>query len=502
MRRPRERKAEKRKKDISDGIKKIKAKRQEMLGLPQEFEDESDNEGNENSDDDENQADINNNEEIEFFCSQPLCNFKSQTSASLTRHTIETHSPEHRVRSLQWTNTSHNNHPVREGECSSPEESVGEDLGVRSKSVCQKCGLKMSRSRNLKNHIKICQPVAPDLKCEYCGSNFLSLFNRLRHQKESCKQRPGLLEVSEVRTFVEQHQFTISQSQKMVQFMSSKGSVKFPTGVVRSLKTKTYKRFEDLYMTEKMTNDGKETVVTYVKDLTHFMNIVVEGRGIKSPRVAVSCDFGQDALIATISVFDINDLENNSDDPMSAGGTERTLIIGAADQVPESTFSANLLLNSKLSLHKFVHLHNFIADLKFVSILSGLARGQPTNGCPYCIGRRVRTPFVDSSGKKRFKFRFETGTLRSFQSNMEDYVLYREEIANRVSAKSMRSHNINSEPVELLPPEKHDIPSLFFITPEPLHHLLGRLLIVDWIIHLLAKKSKNHRQPLLFIIYL
>ena len=72
MRRPRERKAEKRKKDISDGIKKIKAKRQEMLGLPPEFEDESDNEGNENSDDDENQADINNNEDkivVQFYLS-------------------------------------------------------------------------------------------------------------------------------------------------------------------------------------------------------------------------------------------------------------------------------------------------------------------------------------------------------------------------------------------------------------------------------------------------
>ena len=58
----------------------------------------------------------------------------------------------------------------------------------------------------------------------------------------------------------------------------TKGSVKFPSGVVRSLKSKTYKQYEDLYTTEKMTNDGKETVITYVKDLTHFMNIVVEGR--------------------------------------------------------------------------------------------------------------------------------------------------------------------------------------------------------------------------------
>ena len=151
-----------------------------------------------------------------------------------------------------------------------------------------------------------------------------------------------------------------------------------------------------------MTNDGKETVITYVKDLTHFMNIVVEGRIIKSPRVSIACDFGQDALIATMLIFDLEDLKNNNDDPLLAGGTERTLIIGAADQVPESTFSANLLLNKKLCLQKFKPLHNFIADLKFVSIVLGLSRGQPTHSCPYCIGRRTRTSFVDSTGKKKF----------------------------------------------------------------------------------------------------
>ena len=67
------------------------------------------------------------------------------------------------------------------------------------------------------------------------------------------------------------------------------------------MKSKTYKQYEDLYTTEKMTNDGKETVITYVKDLTHFMNIVMEGRIIKSPRVSIACDFGQDALITTMS---------------------------------------------------------------------------------------------------------------------------------------------------------------------------------------------------------
>ena len=57
MRILKERKAEKRKKDMSLRIKKIRAKRREKMGLPPESDSDSDdNDGDNNDDDDENEA--------------------------------------------------------------------------------------------------------------------------------------------------------------------------------------------------------------------------------------------------------------------------------------------------------------------------------------------------------------------------------------------------------------------------------------------------------------
>ena len=71
-------------------------------------------------------------------------------------------------------------------------------------------------------------------------------------------------------------------------------------------------------------------------------------------------------------------------------------------------------------------------------------------------------------GSRRFKFTWPGGPLRSFLTNLEDYGIF------CLSDDLQKSHGVKEMPLELVPTHRQEQPYLFYITMEPLHHLLGK----------------------------
>ena len=97
----------------------------------------------------------------------------------------------------------------------------------------------------------------------------------------------------------------------------------------------------------------------------------------------IGADLGQNELLIVLSVVDQDDSEDSED--KKAVGAARSLIIGAADCVTESTESIKFLLIEKLKQDKLKSKFVQCLDLKMVSIITGLSDSYPKFGCLYHV---------------------------------------------------------------------------------------------------------------------
>ena len=230
---------------------------------------------------------------------------------------------------------------------------------------------------------------------------------------------------------------------------------------------KIYQNFSQLYITEKFSFNGKDTVVTYVDCLDDIIDIIRNSRGLRRPWVMIGADLGQNELLIVLSVVDQDNSEDSED--KKAVGAARSLIIGAADCVTESTESIKFLLIEKLKLDKLKSEFVLCLDLKMVAIVTGLSDGLPKFGCPYCVSCRDRV----SSARRKYKFWFREGVeLRSHESNLVSFTMFQLEAGGN-EKKLIKYNNVKNDPIAVLPPGDLAKPYLLYLPPEPLHLLLG-----------------------------
>ena len=269
--------------------------------------------------------------------------------------------------------------------------------------------------------------------------------------------------------FICKTQVTTKTAKLAFRFIRKKVGKKYlERGCFRTIQTSN-NHFHNLYQNENLYWCNLQTSITYCKDLNSVADLVTKGRKIKKPYHVLSADYGQGETIVTMSTFEISETTPTTE-VVKSGGTSRTLIVCAADQVMESRDAAHLILVQKLKLPQFSHMTVLVLDLKMVCLVTGLSGGLPTYGCPYCLGRRTQKQYV-VDGRKKIRHEFPSGPLRSHASNFNSYTEWIESGANE---KRLNQYfNVKNEPVQLVSSEKVATPFLNYLPPEPLHHLLG-----------------------------
>ena len=81
--------------------------------------------------------------------------------------------------------------------------------------------------------------------------------------------------------------------------------------------------------------NDKKTAFVRVKDICSIIDKVIKKRKISKPLVVIGSDGGQDKLICTLQIHDLNN-KSKDNDGLEPGGRRRVILLGAADGVKES----------------------------------------------------------------------------------------------------------------------------------------------------------------------
>ena len=81
--------------------------------------------------------------------------------------------------------------------------------------------------------------------------------------------------------------------------------------------------------------NDKRTAFVRVKDICSIIDKVIKKRKIAKPLVVIGSDGGQDKLICTLQIHDLNN-KGKDNDGLEPGGRRRVILLGAADGVKES----------------------------------------------------------------------------------------------------------------------------------------------------------------------
>ena len=89
----------------------------------------------------------------------------------------------------------------------------------------------------------------------------------------------------------------------------------------------------------KFTNKkGEERTTSFIcmKDLKERIEEIMMRRGIKNAMVVISLDGGQDKLVSTLAVFDLDNPNELTDTGFAVGGRKQIFLVAAAANVPEN----------------------------------------------------------------------------------------------------------------------------------------------------------------------
>ena len=88
----------------------------------------------------------------------------------------------------------------------------------------------------------------------------------------------------------------------------------------------------------KENKEGEERTTSFVclKDLKAMIEEIMKRRGVTRVLVVISMDGGQDKLLATLAVFDLDTLDELTDTGFSVGGRKQIFLVACAANVPEN----------------------------------------------------------------------------------------------------------------------------------------------------------------------
>ena len=83
---------------------------------------------------------------------------------------------------------------------------------------------------------------------------------------------------------------------------------------------------------------GEERFTSFVcmKDLKARVEEIMRRRGVTRVLVVISLDGGQDKLLATLAVFDLDNLDELTDTGFAIGGRKQIFLVACAANVPEN----------------------------------------------------------------------------------------------------------------------------------------------------------------------
>ena len=143
---------------------------------------------------------------------------------------------------------------------------------------------------------------------------------------------------------------------------------------------------------------------------------------------------------------------------LKATGVRRSLILLEADGAVENHFNVKKLF-ALLNLPSIGENFKMTADFKLIRILLGLSSGNPRHGCPYCLGRAIKSSNV-----------FTKALARTVGGCKEDHQKFVKEAKGHPS-KAKDHNNCINQPVDLMT-KIEDVWTLAVFPPGPLHTVL------------------------------
>ena len=200
------------------------------------------------------------------------------------------------------------------------------------------------------------------------------------------------------------------------------------------------------------------TSVSYCKNLNGFVKFVKNGRKLKNVHYLISADGGQGKFSVVLHMFDKDNPGGVDWQGLKASGTRRSIVLLECDNAVEN-YSNLVKLFALLDLPNFSEKFKFTGDFKLLRIMLGLSAGNPTYGCPFCLGQKIK-----SSGK------YMRGLARTLGFCKEESQKFRDK-SKSDKLKANKHYNCINSPVEIMNGEDDNWTLLLF-PPGPLHTIL------------------------------
>ena len=269
--------------------------------------------------------------------------------------------------------------------------SLGDKYKQRGRKVhyCSDCGYKTTNKTHLQNHqrkhLNVSKKVRPDrYKCvTTCTYQNKERYKVKRHMK-TCRRyllttdhyRPKGMVTNE-RVCLLQSKIDISNKKMkliMKEMADCVGKELMDYNLREALSDSLNSTADFYYSKEiKFTNSkGEERFTSFVclKDLKAMVEEIMRRRGVTRVLVVIALDGGQDKLVATLAVFDLDTLDELTDTGFSVGGRKQIFLVACAANVPENRTMVKLFFK-EMKVKDLIYPFILAADEKMKNLIFG-----------------------------------------------------------------------------------------------------------------------------------
>ena len=235
-------------------------------------------------------------------------------------------------------------------------QSLSEKYRQRGKKFhyCRECPFKSSNKTHFQNHLRIhldsAKKVRPDkYKCVTTCTYTSKWRYRVKNHMKGCRKyrlatgyRPKGTMTNEKVCLLADRVDISSRKMEIImkEFRDTVGHEVLDCNVRGALSERLNTTAEFYYSKQiQFTNKkGDERLTSFVcmKDLRERIEDIMRRRAITNAMVVISFDGGQDKLLSTMAVFDLNNPDERTDAGFSVGGRKQIFLVAAAANVPEN----------------------------------------------------------------------------------------------------------------------------------------------------------------------
>ena len=216
-----------------------------------------------------------------------------------------------------------------------------------NKYFCERCGFGTKSQKQLDRHIKTHDKVHVRKvhECEDCGYWTHHLGHMKRHEERCVEKKkkipPSVVTNKTLEELFSESHVSISDFNNIVKFFRDQfGDHFFETGASKVI-SEYCKSMNHLSTCETVEFEEKEngkkfhSTLAYMSDIKGFVSEVITGRGLKSPRMVIGADYGQNKLLVTCSFYDEEDPNAKCNGKLPSA-PQSSFLLASADLVPET----------------------------------------------------------------------------------------------------------------------------------------------------------------------